>query len=56
MRIAQVLLTEDDFMERRRSSNLRHAMEKLLKLGGAAAAKELAGVEPLNAAPRLPSI
>jgi glutamate 5-kinase len=31
--IAQVLLTEDDFMERRRSSNLRHTMEKLLKLG-----------------------
>ncbi len=31
--IAQVLLTEDDFMDRRRSSNLRHTMEKLLKLG-----------------------
>ena len=31
--IAQVLLTEDDFTERRRSSNLRHTMEKLLKLG-----------------------
>jgi glutamate 5-kinase len=33
VRIAQVLLTEDDFMDRRRSSNLRHTMEKLLKLG-----------------------
>jgi glutamate 5-kinase len=31
--IAQVLLTEDDFIDRRRSSNLRHTMEKLLKLG-----------------------
>jgi len=31
--IAQVLLTEDDFMDRRRSSNLRRTMEKLLKLG-----------------------
>ena len=31
--IAQVLLTEDDFMDRQRSSNLRHTMEKLLKLG-----------------------
>jgi len=31
--IAQVLLTEDDFMDRRRSSNLRQTMEKLLKLG-----------------------
>lgn len=30
--IAQVLLTEDDFMDRRRSSNLRQTMEKLLKL------------------------
>lgn len=33
VKIAQVLLTEDDFMDRRRSSNLRHTMEKLLKLG-----------------------
>jgi glutamate 5-kinase len=33
VRIAQVLLTEDDFSDRRRSSNLRHTMEKLLKLG-----------------------
>lgn len=33
VKIAQVLLTEDDFMERGRSSNLRHTMEKLLKLG-----------------------
>jgi glutamate 5-kinase len=33
VKIAQVLLTEDDFMERSRSSNLRHTMEKLLKLG-----------------------
>jgi glutamate 5-kinase len=31
--IAQVLLTEEDFTARRRYSNLRHAMEKLLKLG-----------------------
>lgn len=31
--LAQVLLTEDDFMDRHRSSNLRHTMEKLLKLG-----------------------
>ncbi len=31
--VAQVLLTEDDFIERRRSSNLRQTMEKLLKLG-----------------------
>jgi glutamate 5-kinase len=31
--IAQVLLTEDDFMDRHRSSNLRQTMEKLLKLG-----------------------
>jgi glutamate 5-kinase len=33
LKIAQVLLTEDDFMDRQRSSNLRHTMEKLLKLG-----------------------
>ncbi len=33
MKIAQVLLTEDDFIDRRRSSNLRCTMEKLLKLG-----------------------
>jgi glutamate 5-kinase len=33
VKVAQVLLTEDDFMERRRSSNLRETMEKLLKLG-----------------------
>lgn len=33
IKVAQVLLTEDDFMERRRSSNLRQTMEKLLKLG-----------------------
>jgi glutamate 5-kinase len=32
LQIAQVLLTEDDFTDRRRSSNLRHTMEKLLKL------------------------
>ncbi len=31
--IAQVLLTEDDFMARGRSSNLRRTVEKLLKLG-----------------------
>jgi glutamate 5-kinase len=33
VKVAQVLLTEDDFMDRRRSSNLRQTMEKLLKLG-----------------------
>lgn len=33
VKIAQVLLTEDDFTDRRRSSNLRHTMEKLLKFG-----------------------
>jgi glutamate 5-kinase len=33
VRIAQILLTEDDFIDRHRSSNLRHTMEKLLKLG-----------------------
>jgi glutamate 5-kinase len=33
VKIAQVLLTEDDFIDRRRSSNLRQTMEKLLKLG-----------------------
>ncbi len=33
IKVAQVLLTEDDFMERRRSFNLRQTMEKLLKLG-----------------------
>jgi len=33
VRIAQVLLTEDDFMARSRSSNLRRTVEKLLKLG-----------------------
>ena len=33
VRIAQVLLTEDDFSVRQRYSNLRHTMEKLLKLG-----------------------
>jgi glutamate 5-kinase len=33
VRIAQVLLTEDDFAVRQRYSNLRRAMEKLLKLG-----------------------
>ena len=32
VRIAQVLLTEDDFSVRQRYSNLRHTMEKLLKL------------------------
>jgi len=32
-RIAQVLLTEEDFTDRNRYSNLRHAMERLLKLG-----------------------
>jgi len=31
--IAQVLLTEDDFTDRKRYSNLRHTMERLLKLG-----------------------
>ena len=33
VKIAQVLLTEDDFIDRHRSSNLRQTMEKLLKLG-----------------------
>jgi glutamate 5-kinase len=33
IKVAQVLLTEDDFIDRRRSSNLRQTMEKLLKLG-----------------------
>jgi glutamate 5-kinase len=33
VRIAQVLLTEGDFTDRRRYSNLRRTMEKLLKLG-----------------------
>jgi glutamate 5-kinase len=33
VKIAQVLLTEDDFADRSRSSNLRHTMEKLLKFG-----------------------
>lgn len=33
VKIAQVLLTEDDFTDRRRYSNLRRTMEKLLKLG-----------------------
>ena len=33
VKIAQVLLTEDDFADRRRSSNLRHTVEKLLKFG-----------------------
>jgi glutamate 5-kinase len=33
VRIAQVLLTEDDFTDRQRYSNLRRAMERLLKLG-----------------------
>ncbi|MGA2992276.1 MAG: glutamate 5-kinase [Candidatus Korobacteraceae bacterium] len=33
VKIAQVLLTEDDFIDRRRSSNLRQTIEKLLKLG-----------------------
>jgi glutamate 5-kinase len=33
VKIAQVLLTEEDFIDRRRSSNLRHTVEKLLKLG-----------------------
>jgi glutamate 5-kinase len=32
VRIAQVLLTEDDFMEWRRYTNLRRTMEKLLKM------------------------
>ena len=32
VRIAQVLLTEDDFMDWQRYTNLRHTMEKLLKL------------------------
>lgn len=33
VKIAQVLLTEDDFTDRGRYSNLRRTMEKLLKLG-----------------------
>lgn len=33
VKVAQVLLTEDDFMDRRRSFNLRQTMERLLKLG-----------------------
>src|SRR3712207_2817889 len=33
VKIAQVLLTEDDFTDRRRYSNLRRTMERLLKLG-----------------------
>ena len=33
VKIAQVLLTEGDFTERRRYSNLRRTMEKLLKFG-----------------------
>ena len=33
VKIAQVLLTEDDFTDRRRYSNVRRTMEKLLKLG-----------------------
>jgi glutamate 5-kinase len=33
VKIAQVLLTEDDFTDRHRASNLRHTMEKLLKFG-----------------------
>lgn len=33
VKIAQVLLTEDDFIDRRRSTNLRRTIEKLLKLG-----------------------
>src|SRR5215207_1480213 len=33
MKIAQVLLTEDDFTDRRRYSNLQRTMERLLKLG-----------------------
>ena len=33
VKIAQVLLTEDDFIDRRRSTNLRSTIEKLLKLG-----------------------
>ena len=33
VKIAQVLLTEDDFTDFRRYTNLRRTMEKLLKLG-----------------------
>jgi glutamate 5-kinase len=33
VKIAQVLLTEDDFAARGRSANLRHTVEKLLKFG-----------------------
>jgi glutamate 5-kinase len=33
VKIAQVLLTEDDFADRRRYSNLQRTMERLLKLG-----------------------
>jgi glutamate 5-kinase len=33
VKIAQVLLTEDDFIDRQRYSNLRRAIERLLKLG-----------------------
>jgi glutamate 5-kinase len=33
VKIAQVLLTEDDFTDRRRYSNLQRTMERLLKLG-----------------------
>jgi glutamate 5-kinase len=33
LKIAQVLLIEDDFTDRQRYSNLRHTIERLLKLG-----------------------
>lgn len=33
VKVAQVLLTEDDFRDRQRNLNLRHTMERLLKLG-----------------------
>jgi glutamate 5-kinase len=33
VKIAQVLLTEDDFTDRKRYSHLRHTIERLLKLG-----------------------
>ena len=33
IRLAQLLLTEEDFVDRRRYSNLRRTIEKLLKLG-----------------------
>lgn len=57
IKIAQVLLTEDDFVNRRRYSNLRHTIERLLAFGVLPIVNQndtvsTTEIEALNGAPR----